>query len=82
MSSEISMQSEELDECLWTPLEEFLSAEYISIFNKSIVRSALESTGLVPASMDGYPNADEREFFMPSALMGSFLSAPERTAGS
>ena len=82
LSSEITMQPEELEECLWMPLEEYLSADEISVFNKCIVRAALENTGLVPASMDGYPNTDEREFFMPPALIGSFLSAPERSAGS
>jgi 8-oxo-dGTP diphosphatase len=81
LSNEITMQAEELDECLWTPLEEFLGAESIGVFNKSIVRAALENTGLAPVSMDGYPNTGERECFMPPALIGSFLLAPEPTAG-
>ena len=81
LSNEITMQAEELDECLWTPLEEFLGAESIGVFNKSIVRAALENTGLAPVSMDGYPNTGEREFFMPPALIGSFLLAPVPTAG-
>ena len=81
LSNEITIQSEELAECLWTPLETFLSADDIGVFNKSIVRSALENTGLAPASMEGYPNNNEREFFMPPALIGSFLSEPERPSG-
>ena len=40
LSYEIHMDSNEISECLWLPLEEFLSDENVHPFNKLIVRSA------------------------------------------
>ena len=69
LSMDITMQEEELDECLWMPVEEFLAAEDISSFNKGIVRAALDSHGIVPATMEGYADPQAYEFFMPEDLL-------------
>ena len=58
------MQAEEIQECLWMPVVEFLSDETVSEFNKWIVRAGLESPGMVPTSVDGFPQVDRREFFV------------------
>ena len=66
LSLDISMQEEEIEECLWMPLEDYLKAESVSAFNKLIVRAALESPGIEPTSLDGYyEDQKRREFFMP-----------------
>jgi 8-oxo-dGTP pyrophosphatase MutT (NUDIX family) len=65
LSREISMQEDELEECLWMPVEEFLSSETIHVFNKTIVRAALGSPGIVPATVEGYGDREKFEFFMP-----------------
>ncbi len=63
LTSEITMQAEEIQECLWMPVQEFLNSENVSEFNKWIVRSGLEQPGMVLTSVDGFPDADRREFF-------------------
>ena len=67
LSTEITMQEEEIAECLWMPVEHFLSDESgIHGFNKAIVRAALESPGVSPAPMAGYDDGERFEFFMPA----------------
>ncbi len=65
LSHEISMQAEEIAECLWMPVDAFLSDEGVHTFNKEIVRAALESPGLAPSLIDGFADDGKREFFMP-----------------
>ena len=66
LSTEITMQEEEIAECLWMPVEHFLSDESgIHLFNKMIVRAALESPGIEPSPMAGYDDAERFEFFLP-----------------
>ena len=65
LSHEISIQAEEIAECLWTPVNDFLESEDISIFNKSIVRAALDSPGLDSGWIDGFIDREQGEFFMP-----------------
>lgn len=67
LSSEITMQEEEIAECLWMPLDEFLSEDSgIHTFNQTIVRAALEHPGMEPAEMAGYGDRERFEFFMPA----------------
>ena len=65
LSSQITMQAEEIEECLWMPVEEYLSTDKVSPFNKRIVQAALESPGLAPARIEGFTDQEKREFFMP-----------------
>ena len=72
LSTEITMQEEEIAECLWMPIREFLSEESgIHEFNKRIVKAALQYPGIVPASIDGYGDPSRFEFFMPAGGDGT-----------
>ncbi len=68
LSQAISMQADEIAECLWMPVEAFLSAGDVHNFDKEIVRAALRSSGLAPSPIDGKPDDGSREFFMPKPL--------------
>ena len=65
LSSEIVMQAEEIAECLWLPVAEFLGSDDIGTFNKSIVQAALDSPGISPTYIDGFIDRQQGEFFMP-----------------
>ena len=65
LSTEITMQAEEIQECLWMPVEEFLNTDSVGEFNKWIVRAGIEQPGMVLTAVDGFPDADRREFFAP-----------------
>ena len=66
LSMEITRQEEEIAECLWMPVEEFLAEDSgIHGFNRSIVRAALDNPGIVPSEMEGYGDEERFEFFMP-----------------
>lgn len=82
LSREITMQADEIQECLWLPVDEFLTREDISNFNKQIVRAALESDGVVQSFIPGFGGPDTREYFMPAHLVdGDGVSAfPGRDA--
>ena len=69
LSREITMQADEIQECLWLPVDEFLEREDISNFNKQIVRAALESEGVVQSFIPGFGGPDSREYFMPAHLV-------------
>ena len=70
LTREIRMQEEELEEALWMPVNEYLGDPDVSLFNKRIVRSSLESPGVVPATIEGYAEEDRYEFFMPKINEG------------
>ena len=69
LSTDISMQAEEIAECLWMPVEEYLNTENVAPFNKEIVRASLGNPGIVPIAMDGYGPQEKYEFFMPDAAI-------------
>ena len=60
------MQEEEIAECLWMPVDWFFEDPQISPFNKTIVRAALDSPGIVPSTIEGYGDPSRMEFFLPS----------------
>jgi len=71
LSQDITRQVEEIDDCRWMPVGEYLEADNVSIFNKSIVQAALDSPGLKITRIDGYPDPEKREFFMPKDWPGA-----------
>ena len=71
LSTEITMQEDEIQECLWLPVEEFLSAESIGDFTKSIVLAGLQSPGMVTVDTPGFPSDETREFFVTKDLAES-----------
>lgn len=68
LSKEITMQVEEIAECLWMPVEEFLNSNAIHNFNKAIVQSSLLSEGMIAVEIEGYGPAEKFEFFMPQGI--------------
>ena len=70
LSKEITMQAEEIQECIWLPVDEFLSADSVAEFNKWIVRAALHCPGMLVTSVDGYGPPEEREFFLSADRKG------------
>jgi len=69
LSRKITMQADEIQECLWLPVDQFLARDDISNFNKQIVRAALESDGVVQSFIEGFGGPDTREYFMPQHLV-------------
>ena len=70
------MQADEIQECLWIPVDEFISSENIANFNKQIVRAALESDGVLQSFIEGFGGPDTREYFMPRHLIDGTGVAP------
>ncbi len=68
LSQEISMQEDEIEACLWMPVTEYLASDHVALFNKKVVQAALETSSLVPISIEGYTNPATHEFFMPKEV--------------
>jgi 8-oxo-dGTP pyrophosphatase MutT (NUDIX family) len=65
LSQDLTMQAEEIEECLWMPVAEYFDSDLVSPFNKRIVHAALNSHGVSPEWIDGYADPARYEFFMP-----------------
>jgi 8-oxo-dGTP pyrophosphatase MutT (NUDIX family) len=65
LSEDVTIQAEEIEECLWMPVDEYLNHELVSVFNRRIVRAALKSSGVTPEWIEGYSDPARYEFFMP-----------------
>ncbi len=65
LNTEIHKQDDEIAECFWMPVEEYLSSEYVWEFNKSIVSAALGSRGMVRATLGENSDPTRFEWFMP-----------------
>ena len=63
LDNDITIQEEEIAECLWMPLDKFLNEDSVHLFNKTIVKSAAEHEGLKITTIDGYQPAEKFEFF-------------------
>jgi 8-oxo-dGTP pyrophosphatase MutT (NUDIX family) len=63
----ITIQPDEIEECLWMPVADYLANEYVSVFNKRIVAAAIESKGFPTTWVEGYADPSRYEFFLPSA---------------
>ncbi len=69
LTHEICPQEAEIAECLWMPVDTYLSSEHVGAFNKRIVEAALHERGLlVPALVEGY-SPDVREVCMPAGRL-------------
>ena len=76
LSKEIVMQADEIQECLWMPVDEFIASDSIANFNKQIVRAALESDGIVQSFHRRFWWAESREYFMPRHLIDGLSVVP------
>ena len=66
LTEEIHLQESEIEVCLWMPVEAYLSDENVGVFNKGIVATSLEGTGLVPGWFEGYATPETHEIFVAS----------------
>ena len=66
LSYDITRQEEEIAECLWMPVDDFLEDPQIGNFNKSIVKAALDHPGISPGDIEGYGDPKRFEFFLPN----------------
>lgn len=67
LNHRIVADEEEIAECLWMPVQEYLESKDVGVFNKRIVQAALSRTRLVPTWIDGYQSEpDRRELFFPA----------------
>ena len=65
VSFDLDCQEEEIEECLWMPVTEFLAAEEVHQFNRRIVRAALSGDGIALEVLPGYGTPETHEIFMP-----------------
>lgn len=65
LNHDIHRQESEIMECRWMPVEEYLEREDVSVFNKSVVRAAVENEGIRPIDVEGYGTPETHEFFFP-----------------
>jgi ADP-ribose pyrophosphatase YjhB (NUDIX family) len=67
LSHEIVLQSGEIEECLWMPVEDYMGSDLVSVSNKRIVQAALAGPGVAPSvapsEVDGYGDPARHEFF-------------------
>ena len=67
LNTDIRKQDDEIEECLWMPVDEYLASEDVWVFNKNVVSAALASPGMFRTTLDGNRDADRFEWFMPPA---------------
>lgn len=65
LSNHISKQDDEIAECIWMPVDTYLNTDSASVFNKEIVRAAIETPGFGPIAIDGYRDPAKVEVFFP-----------------
>lgn len=65
LSRDVTMQAEELEECFWMPVEDYFASDLVSLFNKRIVRAAIDSPGVTTEWIEGYADPSRYEFFFP-----------------
>lgn len=68
LSSDITIQADEIEECIWLPVQDYLASDSVSIFNKHIVKAAIESPGVTHMEIEGYSTPDRHEIFMPNGM--------------
>ena len=66
LNQEIVLDEQEINECLWMPVKDYMASEFVGVFNRRIVQAALEGASLVPTWIEGYQvDPAVREIFMP-----------------
>ncbi len=65
LNTSIRMQEEEIAECMWMPVRDYLESEFVHAFNKKIVSAALDCRGIGPHLIEGYGTPETHEFFFP-----------------
>lgn len=68
LSSAITRDETEIDECVWMPLAEYQASPYVSDFNQAIVEAGVRTSTLAVTDLKGYPRPESHEFFFPRHL--------------
>jgi 8-oxo-dGTP pyrophosphatase MutT (NUDIX family) len=66
-------QEDEIEECLWIPVDEYLASPEIHAFNRRVVQAALENDGLAVEELAGYGTPETHEIFMPTGHPASTI---------
>ena len=61
----IVKDDQEIDECRWMPLAEYMTNPDVSDFNRAIVKAGIHAPALHVTTMNGYPSSERHEFFFP-----------------
>ncbi len=65
LNHDIQICAQEIDDCVWMPLQEYLTSPYVADFNRAIVEAAIAPATLHIRKMPGYPRPEKHEFFFP-----------------
>lgn len=65
LTTNITIQPEEIEECMWMPVPDYLASLQVSVFNKRIVQAALSSPGLEHTRIPGLDDSEKYEIFLP-----------------
>lgn len=65
ITTNITIQPEEIEECMWMPVLDYLNSLQVSVFNKRIVQAALNSQGLKHTRVHGLDDSEKHEIFLP-----------------
>jgi 8-oxo-dGTP diphosphatase len=69
LTTEITIDEQEIDVSVWMPVEQYLANESVGIFNKRIVQAALRGNCLVTTWIEGYQtDPHTREIFVPAGF--------------
>ncbi|MBX3054268.1 MAG: NUDIX domain-containing protein [Caldilineaceae bacterium] len=55
----------EIEECKWMPVAEYMESDAVGLFNRRIVRAALNAPGIPSVWVEGYNDPTSHEFFFP-----------------
>lgn len=56
---------QEIEDCRWMPVADYLASTDVSAFNRAIVSAGLAAPTLQATGMPGYPRPERHEFFFP-----------------
>ena len=68
VTTEIDPQDDEIEECFWMPIEQYLNHPEVHAFNRRVLKEVLESPGMAPDPIEGYGTPETHELFMPRRL--------------
>ena len=62
LSSALQRDPREIEECRWMPVAEYFASPYVGLFNRTVVRRALQGAALAPLTVE---EPQDYEFFAP-----------------
>ncbi len=66
LNHDIQLCCEEIDDCVWMPLQDYFTSPFVADFNRAIVKAAVASATLAITRMPGSLRPEMHEFFFPS----------------